>query len=109
MRCRKRLWKLRRPHWYYDIRVVRQRLPDVGEVLLLRGPVPGVHIEPLLHQSRSHIVLSGERVGARYEQLRAACCQYLAKVRSLGLQMYRQRYALALKRPALPEVLLQAP
>ena len=61
---------------------------DVGIVLLLRRPVPCMNLQPRLHQRGRHIILGGKRIGTRYIHLCPACCQHLAQISRLCLQMY---------------------
>ena len=65
---------------------------DVAGIFLFGGIVPCKYLETVMYQSRSHIVLSGERVGACNIHIRTACCQHLAKVCCLCLQMNGEGY-----------------
>ena len=65
---------------------------DVAVIFLFGGIVPCKYLETVMYQSRSHIVLSGERVGACNIHIRTACCQHLAKVCCLCLQMNGEGY-----------------
>ena len=76
----------------YYIRPVGENVPYVAEVLLLAHTVFGVNLDTARSQGRSHVVLSGERVGAGDIHLGASGGQYAAEVRRLGLQMHAEGY-----------------
>ena len=73
---------------YYDIRSRFQHFPDMGAVLLLRGPVPCEHVESFMHKGSCHIVLCGQRIAARDIHFGSSCSQSLAQICCLGLKVH---------------------
>ena len=66
-----------------DVGAVFQHMADMGEILLLGGTIPGMHLHTVCYKGRSHIILCGERIGACDIHLGTACLQHFAKEGSL--------------------------
>ena len=54
-------------------------------------------VEAFMHQRSGYVVLGAQGVGAGDIHIGPTCRQYLAKVRSLGLQVYAEGHFKALE------------
>ena len=78
------------PIIYYNVRPVLEYTSYMGVVFLIRSPVPGIDIQPVIYKGRRHIILGGKRVAAGHVHLSPSCSKDLAQVGGLCLKMHRQ-------------------
>ena len=81
-----------------NVRPCLQYVADMGFIFFRRTIIPCMYLQPVLYQSRCHIILSRKGIGACYIHLGTARFQYFAQISGFCLQMYRKGYFLSFKR-----------
>ena len=70
-----------------DIGMMVQRLIEEAKIFFIRRTIPGINGQTIFYQSCRYIILCGQRIAARNDDVGSGPVQYFSQIGRLGFQM----------------------